>query len=226
VEATRKTTQRILKPGCTFKPLPRSFFEPATDGVAKNLLGHLLVRHTPEGSCVVVIVEAEAYLHNDPASHTFRGPTARNRAMWGPPGHAYVYFIYGNHWCLNVVCRPVGTGEAVLIRAVEPLFGLEWMQKNRPVTNPRQLTNGPGKLCEALAIDRSLDGLDLCDAKSPLFIARNPSFKTFLRERGPIVTTTRIGIVKAAHLPLRFYLKESEFISRPLAGTKSNPAPA
>jgi len=194
--------------------LPRDFFEPAADSVAPALLGHLLVRRTPSGSCGGVIVETEAYLRNDAAAHSFRGETPRNRIMFGPPGHAYVYFIYGNHWCVNAVCQPKGIAEAVLIRAIEPELGLKFMRARRPAADGRQLTNGPGKLCEAMEIDRRFEGADLCDAGSPLFIARNPHHDDVLKRLGPVVTTLRIGITKAAALPLRFYLQNSRFVSR------------
>lgn len=194
--------------------LPRSFYEPSADIVAAKLLGQLLVRKTPRGFCGGVIVETEAYVHGDAAAHSFRGETPRNRVMFGPPGHAYVYFIYGNHWCVNAGCRPKGIAEAVLIRAVDPAIGLRIMQGRRPVLNPVQLTNGPGKLCAAMDIDRSLNGADLCDLKSPLFIARNSARQNFLRKFGPVTTTTRIGITKAAALPLRFYLDKNPFVSR------------
>ena len=134
--------------------------------------------------------------------------------MFGPPGVAYIYFIYGNHWCVNTVCRRAGIAEAVLIRAVEPAAGLDFMQARRPVKNPLLLTNGPGKLCAAMDIDHSQNGADLCDGKSPLFIAKNPARASFLRRQGPIVTTTRIGITKAAALPLRFYLEKNPYVSR------------
>jgi DNA-3-methyladenine glycosylase len=112
------------------------------------------------------------------------------------------------------VCQPPGIAEALLVRALEPTLGLDWMRERRPVRELCQLTNGPGKLCAALDINRSLDGVDLCDAKSPMFIAENKSRKRFLKERGPMVITTRIGIKQAAELPLRFYLEGSEFVSR------------
>ncbi len=197
-----------------FTPLPRSFYAPSADTVAAGLLGHWLIRNGPDGLCGGEIVETEAYLTGDPACHAFIGKTKRNQAMWGPPGYSYVYFIYGNHWCFNVVCQPPGTAEAVLIRALEPAFGLDIMHSWRPVANRHQLTNGPGKLCAAMGIDRSLDDVDLCDLRSPLFIARNSTLKSFLQQRGPAVTTTRIGITQAASLPLRFYLEGSPFISR------------
>lgn len=186
--------------------LPRSFYEPSADKVAPKLLGHLLLRNTPHGLAGGPIVEAEAYLFEDPASHSFRGETARNRSMYGPPGHAYIYFIYGVHWCVNAVCCPKGVGEAILIRAIEPAIGKELMK--------RPTTNGPGKLCAALDITRPLDGADLCDPKSGLFIAENPDLKSLLKQRGPIFRTKRIGITKSAELPLRFCLKKSPSLSR------------
>ncbi len=195
-------------------PLPRAFYEPAADVVAPRLLGHWLVRRTARGWCGGPIVEAEAYLWDDPACHAAPGLSARNRVMFGPPGHGYVYFIYGAHYCVNAVCRAAGTGEAVLIRAIEPLVGLEILMKNRVASGAVALTNGPAKLCEAMKIDRKLDGVDLCDPGSPLVLATNPEWKRFVAEQGPIVTTTRVGITKAAHLPLRFYLEKSRFVSR------------
>jgi DNA-3-methyladenine glycosylase len=196
-------------------PLPRSFYEPSAEAVAPRLLGHWLIRNLPAGPCGGPIVETEAYLADDPASHGFGGPRARNRSMYGPPGHGYVYLIYGFHSCVNAVCRRPGCAEAVLIRAIEAKLGLETMRQNRPAATAIALTNGPGKLCAALAIDRKLDGVDLCDASSPLFIARSPELAQFRRRRGPVASSTRIGITKAAALPLRFYLGASPFISRP-----------
>jgi DNA-3-methyladenine glycosylase len=134
--------------------------------------------------------------------------------MFGPPGHAYVYFIYGNHWCFNAVCSPSGTAEAVLLRAIEPSFGVGWMQQRRPVAKARDLTNGPAKFCAALAIDRELDHADLCDDASPIQIAENPERAQLLKQRGPIITTTRVGLSQAADWPLRFYLEGSVFVSR------------
>ena len=195
-------------------PLPISFYQPSAEAVARALLGHWLIRNSPDGPCGGAIVETEAYLTDDPACHAFNGETNRNRVMWGPPGRAYVYFIYGNHWCVNAVCRPAGIAEAVLIRAVEPTVGVELMRTRRGVDRALDLTNGPGKLCAAMDIDRSMNGVDLCDAESPLVIARNPQIKSFLRERGPMITTARIGITRAAALPLRFHLGGSPFVSR------------
>jgi len=197
-----------------FSVLPRSFYEPSASAVAPELLGHWLIRRTPTGPCGGVIVETEAYLVGDPACHGAPGPTPRNRVMFGPPGFSYVYFIYGVHFCVNVVCCPPGTAEAILIRAVEPAFGEAAMRRRRIAVRREQLTSGPGKLCEAMDITRDLNGKDLCDPTSELFVARNPVVKTLRKRQGPIVTTTRIGLTKAAALPLRFYLAESPFVSR------------
>jgi DNA-3-methyladenine glycosylase len=196
------------------RPMPRGFYEPSAKIVARRLLGHFLVRNGPQGPAGGEIVEVEAYLSNDPACHGAPGPTARNRVLFGHPGHGYVYLIYGYHFCVNAVCRPVGVAEAVLIRAIEPNFGEEFMRHERPVARREELTSGPAKLCEALGIDRSLDGVDICDPKSVLFLGENPNPEKFRRRRGPMVTTTRIGITKAAALPLRFYLAGSEFVSK------------
>jgi DNA-3-methyladenine glycosylase len=196
-----------------FRPLPRRFYEPSAKVVAPALLGHWLIRNTPNGPFGGPIVETEAYLVGDPACHGAPGPTARNRVMFGAPGHGYVYLIYGNYYCMNAVCRPPGVAEALLIRAIEVALGERSMRRRRKVDAVRDLTNGPGKLCLAMGIDRRLDGVNLCDAKSPLFIARNPAVVKFRQERGPMVTTTRIGLTKAAHMPLRFYLEGSPFVS-------------
>jgi DNA-3-methyladenine glycosylase len=197
-----------------FDPLPRSFYEPSASVVAPALLGHWLVRRTAEGLCGGPIVETEGYLHDDPACHAAPGLTTRNRVMFGPPGRAYVYFIYGCHYCVNAVCMAEGVAEAVLIRAIEPTLGQEWMARRRAVKAARDITGGPAKLCAALAIDRGLDGEDLCDIRSGLFIARNPAVERFREQHGPVITTTRVGITKASGLPLRFYLNNSSFVSR------------
>ena len=202
-------------PNPSFSPLPASFYEPSAELVAPKLLGHFLLRRTPGGEWAGgTIVETEAYLANDPASHGFRRETTRNRSTYGPPGRAYIYFIYGNYFCFNAVCSRAGVSEAVLIRAIEPTFGEEWMLKNRPVTKRRDLTSGPSKLCLALDIEREFDGADICSLKSNLIIAENFELKKLLKEQGSIVTTTRIGLSVAEHMPLRFYLDGSEFVSR------------
>ncbi|MBI4661656.1 MAG: DNA-3-methyladenine glycosylase [Verrucomicrobia bacterium] len=195
-------------------PLPDQFFRPSASAVAPLLLGHWLIRMTEEGPCGGPIVEVEAYLADDPACHAFNGETPRNRTMWGPPGQAYVYLIYGYHFCVNAVCCPQGTAEAVLIRAIEPSVGETLLQRNRPARTRGDLTNGPAKLCAAMRIDRRLDGTNLCDARSPLFIGTNPDIRRFQETHGPVVATTRVGISKAAELPLRFYLAGSLFVSQ------------
>jgi len=200
--------------GADLVPLSRSFYEPSAALVAPALLGHVLVRATPEGRMAALIVETEAYVMNDPACHGFPGETPRNRTMYGAPGHAYVYFIYGNYWCVNAVCRPKGLAEAVLVRAVEPVHGIELMRMRRTGKSDVELTNGPGKLCTALGINRTQDGADLCNRRAELWIARHPAHKQLLLSQGPMITTTRIGITKAAELPLRFYLKGSAWISK------------
>lgn len=198
----------------TFAPLPRSFYESSAEAVAPRLLGHWLVRATPGGFSGGVIVETEAYLANDPACHGFKRETPRNRSMYGPPGRAYIYFIYGNHWCFNAVCRPAGVPEAVLLRAIEPTFGLEWMRANRSVAKALDLSNGPAKFCAALGIDRQFDSANLCDASSPLFVAANPDREQILAALGPVITAPRVGITQAADWPLRFYLHGSRYVSR------------
>ena len=198
----------------SFTPLPRNFYEPSADVVAPALLGHFLLRSTPEGIVGGVIVETEAYLTNDPACHAYVRETPRNKSMWGECGNAYVYLIYGYHFCFNAVCHEKGVAEAVLVRAIEPTFGIEILQSHRGVLRPRDLTNGPAKLCAAMNINRELDGVDICNANSPLFIAQNPDRSTLIQDRAPLVQTTRIGISKAEDWPLRWYLGSSEFVSK------------
>ena len=197
-----------------WRPLPREFFEPSAKVVAKRLLGHWLVRRTPGGFAGGPIVEAEGYITNDPGCHAFVGPTNRNRSMFGPPGRAYIYLIYGFYHCFNTVCRAEGVGEAVLVRAIEAEFGADWMRANRPVDKATQLTSGPGKICVALKMDRGLDAADLCDVRSEIFVAENPDVRGFRRRMGPVVTTTRVGLTLAADWPLRFYLEKSGFVSK------------
>src|SRR5688572_7269667 len=165
-----RRVQRSIS-GPSFTPLPASFYEPSAGFIAPKLLGHFLLRRAPDGGWAGgAIVETEAYLANDPACHGFRRETTRNRSMYGPAGRAYVYFIYGNYFCCNAVCAPKGVAEAVLIRAIEPTFGVEWMHQNRAVTEIRELSSGPAKLCLALRIERAFDGADLCSPGSDLII--------------------------------------------------------
>jgi len=182
--------------------LPPAFYERDTVTVARDLLGCLLVHREEAGTTMGWIVEVEAYLRDDPAAHSFRGETARNRAMFGPAGHAYVYRIYGLHTC------------AVLVRALEPACGIDLMQARRGTEDPLALASGPGKLTQALGITMDLDGTSL--SEGPLQV-RSPESLPGRRPEGwpgEIVRTTRIGITKAADLPLRFYIKGSRYVSR------------
>lgn len=197
-----------------FSPLPRAFFLPSAQIVAPKLLGHWLVCQNDEGIAGGIIVEVEAYLRDDPACHAFRGESARVKSMYGPPGHSYVYQIYGFHFCMNTVCMPAGQAEGVLLRAIEPLWGIDKMKDRRNGVVHRHLTSGPGKLCAALGITRNLDGADLCSAASPVFVAENPDRRKTLKELGPLVQTTRIGISQAAEWPLRWYLRGSHHVSK------------
>lgn len=189
--------------------IPRSFFLRPTPVVARDLLGQVLVHDSPEGTTAGIIVETEAYLRDDPASHSFRGPTPRNASMFGPPGRAYVYLIYGVHRCINVVTAAAGVGEAVLLRALEPIEGLELMRLRRGDVAERELCNGPGKLVQALGIERSHDGLDFARGPIGLRESRLPRSR-----RTRVVRDVRIGITNGMDLPLRFYLRESPFVSR------------
>jgi len=189
--------------------LPRAFFERPTPVVARELLGKLLAHGRTAG----MIVETEAYLgRNDPASHAWRGPTRRNAVMFGPAGHAYVYFIYGMHECVNAVTEPEGAPGAVLIRALEPLCGIELMRRRRPqARSVEQLASGPAKLTVALGITRRLNRADL--TVGPLTVrswSGAPEFE--------IETTTRIGIRHAADWPLRFLIRGHCCCSKPPAG--------
>jgi DNA-3-methyladenine glycosylase len=197
-----------------FRPLLESFYKPSAKVVAPRLLGHFLIRQTSEGISGGPIVETEAYVTNDPACHAYVGETNRNRVMFGEPGRAYVYLIYGFYFCFNTVCCPSGRAEAVLIRAIEPLWGMDAMKARRPVEKFTQLTSGPGKLCVALSITRTLDGTNICDSASPIFIAENPDWRRYRRENGPIITTTRVGLTQAADWDLRYYLAENAHVSK------------
>ncbi len=181
----------------------------SSDEVARRLLGTYLVREYGGETLIGKIVETEAYDQTDAASHSYHGMTNRTQVMFGPPGHLYVYFSYGMHYCCNVVCGPVGHGSAVLIRALEPLNGLATMQLNRHGKAERELTNGPAKVCQALAIDFKLNGHDLRSA--PLLLLLKPAYKN-----SEITTTTRVGITKAKDELLRFYIDHNKFVSRPL----------
>lgn len=193
------------------EPLPTEFYLQDTRAAARKLLGTLLVRRLPTGEVLSgTIVETEAYLTGDPACHAYRGQTPRNSTMFGPPGHAYVYFTYGLHMMLNLVCAPEGVAEAVLIRAIEPVEGIEGMRLNRGnLAETRQLTNGPGKLAQALALTRlTHNGLSVTDPGGELFLLPQPH-PVF-----EIVETTRIGISQGIDLPWRYYMRGNLYVSR------------
>ena len=182
--------------------------------MARDLLGKVLVRDTGKGVLTGRIVEVEAYLgKDDPAAHSAAGKTPRNAVLFGPPGYAYIYFIYGNHYCLNVSCEPEGQAGGVLFRAVEPLSGVEEMAKARGVVigdekDLLKLTSGPGRLCEAFCITRARDnGRDLTSPKGSLWIGEDG-----YRAQG-IGITARIGITKATSDPLRYVLRGNAFVS-------------
>jgi DNA-3-methyladenine glycosylase len=184
------------------KILPRSFYLDSPDVVARNLLGKLITRDLNGERLTGRIIEIEAYLGlSDPASHSFIGKTARNAVLFGPPGFSYVYFIYGMHYCLNFSCEPEGEPGGVLIRALQPVAGLDTMARLRGLTapvNPKLLCSGPGRLCQAMGITLTENGLDVTRTKSPLRVL-DDGFRP-----ASITATPRIGISKAVDMPLRF----------------------
>jgi DNA-3-methyladenine glycosylase len=179
----------------------RDFFDRSVHEVAPDLIGVTFLCDGVGG----VIVEAEAYDHEDPAAHGYRGLTARNASMFGPPGHAYVYRSYGIHWCVNFVCGRPGVAEAVLIRALDPTHGLARMRASRGTADERALCSGPGKLCQALGITRAHDGLPLDEAPFELVLPVEPV---------ELVRGTRVGISQAADRQWRYGLAGSPFFSR------------
>lgn len=187
--------------------LPASFFEHESVDVARDLLGKILVRKARGGFLKGRIVEVEAYTgETDPGSHAFRGQTPRNRVMFGPAGHLYVYISYGIHFCLNVVTDRPGTAGAVLVRALEPMAGLDIMERNRGGRPPIELCNGPGKLCQAFGITTKQNGADLQTSGTTI------DDDGFLPET--VAVSTRVGVTTGAELPLRFYLPGNRFVSR------------
>jgi DNA-3-methyladenine glycosylase len=210
-------------PSPQIRPLDRAFFSRDPRRVARELLGKVLIRqndarqknaHQARSRLTARIVEVEAYLgEEDPAAHAAAGNTARTSVLFGPPGHAYVYFIYGNHYCLNASCEPEGRAGCVLFRALEPLSGVEEMAQARGIEihsskDLVKLTNGPGKLCEAFGITRARDNAcDLTRATGSLWIGEDGY-------RAPSIRTTpRIGITKAATKPLRYLVDRNPFVS-------------
>jgi DNA-3-methyladenine glycosylase len=197
-----------------FSILPREFYDRDPRTASRELLGKVLVRRAGRKFLKGRIVEVEAYLgEGDPAAHAAAGRTPRNEALFGPPGHAYVYFIYGNHWCFNVSCLPDGIGGGVLFRALEPLEGIKDMARQRHVTlstdrDLRLLTSGPGRLAQAFGITRERDNnKDLTSRRSDLWIA-DDGFKP-----PRVIECPRIGITKAADLPLRYLIADNPFVS-------------
>jgi DNA-3-methyladenine glycosylase len=191
--------------------LRRAFYSRSTEEVARELLGHLLVHSAGGRVRVARIVETEAYLgEDDPASHAARGRTPRNAVMYGPPGHAYVYFTYGMHHCLNAVTEPEGRAAAVLIRAAEPQEGLEWMRAARGgVERDTLIASGPARLCQALGLDRAHSGLDLTLAGGELRIERGA------RRRSEVVGASgRVGIRVAVERQWRFFLEGNPHVSK------------
>jgi DNA-3-methyladenine glycosylase len=191
--------------------LPVSFFQRPAEVVARELLGTMVVSTVGRRRTVGRIVETEAYLgRDDPASHGYQDRRhAQNESLYGPPATWYVYLSYGMHWCANLVCGPVGHASAVLLRALEPLEGLVTMRRRRGAVPDRQLCAGPGRLCQALGITRSLDGAMMRRSSVTVLPARVPP---------DVVASTRIGITKAADWPLRFVIGGSPWISRPTRG--------
>ena len=192
--------------------VPRSFYGRDAVEVAAELLNKLVV----SGGRVGRIVEVEAYRGgDDPASHAFRGPTRRNATMFGPPGHLYVYFSYGMHWCANAVCLPRGAAHAVLLRALAPVAGLDEMRAARPAARrDRDLCSGPGKLCQALGITGAHDGVDLVAGSGGVSIRDDGTAPPDRPAAGP-----RVGISRAAELPLRFWVPGESSVSRgPVSG--------
>ena len=195
------------------KVVPEKFYLKRPEVVSRKLLGKLIVRSLEGQTLIGRIVETEAYLGvDDPAAHSFAGLTSRNSVLFGPPGRAYVYFIYGMHYCLNVSCEPDGVAGGVLFRALEPVSGMAEMARLRGLpdgASPRLLTSGPGRLCQALGIVREgINGVELTSPKSVLRIADDG----FVPEE--VTVTPRIGISKASDLPLRFLISGNKFVSK------------
>jgi DNA-3-methyladenine glycosylase len=189
------------------RKLKREFYNRPTLKVAKDLLGKYLVVQKRKKILSGKIVETEAYIgSDDPACHASKGMTPRNRVMFGPPGHAYIYFTYGMYHCLNLITEEDGFPAAVLIRAIEPVQGIDLMMRRRGKRNLKNLTSGPGKLCQALGLDRSLNGEDLC------------SGKIWVEERGEkaglIKSDSRVGITEGKNKKWRLYISNNEFVSK------------
>lgn len=189
----------------TWKPAEIQDFQHPSVLLARNLLGYYLVHLAKEGATVGKIVETEAYLGmDDAAAHSFKGPTKRTQAMFGPAGHAYIYLSYGIHYCFNVTAGRVGVGEGVLIRALQPVAGMDLMQRRRGSVT--QIANGPGKLVKAMGISKQLYGHDL--TQPPLYLSRGSV------SDDQVMIGPRVGISRAVDLPLRFWIKDNPHISK------------
>jgi DNA-3-methyladenine glycosylase len=209
-----------------FRRLSRKELPVDTLELARFLIGKVVIHDLPEGRLSGRIVEAEGYPPGDPAGHHFRGPTPRNRSLFLRYGHVYVYFNYGMHFMLNISSERAGVGGGVLIRALEPLEGIDLMRRYRKNTELRDLTRGPGRLAAALRIDRSLDGLDLF-SRGPLWLAEIVRAKSSGRagtKETAVAATLRIGITRAADKLFRFYERGSPFVSGPKRLLESSPA--
>ncbi len=193
--------------------LSRSFFDRPALEVAPALLGCVLAHRTPGGVVSVALTEVEAYAGAvDPASHAYRGPTRRNAVMFGPPGHAYVYFTYGMHFCVNLVCLPAGTAEAVLLRAGAVIGGLPLARRRRVTSRAdTDLARGPALLCQALAIDRAQDGADVCDPASPLRILKAPPGRR--PAAAAVRSGPRVGVREGADVAWRFWIDRDPTVS-------------
>ena len=209
--------------------IPREFLGRPAQEVAPDLLGCVFEHETADGLVAVALTEVEAYAGEvDPASHAYRGRTGRNAVMFGPAGHAYVYFTYGMHFCVNVVCMPPGTASAVLLRAGQVIAGEELARARRgPASTPRDLARGPARLCQALGIDRRLDGADLSDEASPLRL-RKAVATVRSEEKTAIHTGPRVGVREGADVPWRFWLDGAATVSayRPYVRRRRAPEPA
>lgn len=202
--------------------LPRDFFDRPAIEVAPELLGCVLEHSSPGGVVAIRLTEAEAYAGNlDPASHAYRGRTARNAVMFGPPGHAYVYFTYGMHFCVNLVCLGPGTASAVLLRAGEVIAGEVIARARRQPASrtstagvsARDLARGPGRLCQALGIDRTLDGADVCDQSSSLRVTARAGGVGSGGRGSEVRTGPRVGVREGASVPWRFWLDGEQTVS-------------
>jgi DNA-3-methyladenine glycosylase len=201
----------------TRRRLERSFFGRPAPVVAEALVGKLLI--APGDGIVVRLVETEAYMADDPASHGYRRRTARNAPLYGPPGHAYVYLNYGIHWCLNISTGVDGVAEGCLLRAAEPVEGWDLLRRRRPGVRDRDLLRGPGRLGQAFALDGALSGADLCVEDSPLVVADDGA-------RPPVDVGPRVGVSKAADLPWRYWTSGSPWVSAYKRSARAPAAPA